>query len=152
MKKVFKVLGVLLVCFIAIGALSVDTTKAVIHHTASGDVSVHEIDKWHKERGWDGIGYHFVIRANGSVEEGRDITKLGAHAKGRNHYLGIALTGYDTFTQKQYDALKRLIKKLGITHIENHHEHCPSDGIDLARLAKELSISFKAHGRINSKA
>ena len=115
-------------------ASEVDTAKAVIHHTASGDVSAATIDEWHKARGWDGIGYHFIIRASGKVEKGRSITKKGAHAKGRNHWVGIALTGYDTFTMAQIDALKKLLSRLRITKIERHHENCPGPGIDMDSL------------------
>jgi len=107
----------------------VDTTKAVIHHTASHDVSVKEIDIWHKARGWDCIGYNFLIRANGHIETGRSLKKKGAHAKGRNHYVGIALTGYDEFTPEQIDSLKKLLKKLGVKKIERHHRDCPGKGI-----------------------
>ena len=110
---------------------SLTLSKAVLHHTASPDVSVKEIDRWHKERGWDGIGYHFVIRADGSVEAGRPLNKAGAHAKGRNNWVGIALTGYDTFTDAQIKSLNALIKKLGITHVERHHENCPGKGLTI---------------------
>ena len=54
-------------------AKPVDTNKAVIHHTASFDVPVSTIDEWHKERGWDGCGYHFLIRADGTIEKGRSL-------------------------------------------------------------------------------
>ncbi len=110
-------------------AKPVDTTKAVIHHTASPDVSASTIDKWHKERGWDGIGYNYVIRKDGTIEKGRSLNKQGAHAKGRNHYVGIALTGYDTFTPEQEDSLTDLIQELGIIHIEPHHKNCPGPGM-----------------------
>jgi len=108
-----------------------DLTKAVIHHTASRDVSAAEIDRWHREKGWDGCGYHFVIRENGDVEKGRLLIKEGAHAKGRNHYVGICLTGYDKFTAQQVAALVRLLQELKIKHIETHHEKCPSSGLDM---------------------
>jgi len=112
----------------------IDLTKAVIHHTASNDVSAAEIDKWHKQRGWNGIGYHFVIRKNGKIEEGRSIQKIGAHAKGRNHYIGIALTGYDTFTNEQIISLTKLLEQLEIKHIETHHEKCPGKGLCLEKI------------------
>jgi len=113
-----------------------DLTKAVIHHTAGSketdrDLTADEIDRYHKDRGWDCIGYHYVIRKNGDICEGRPLTKQGAHAKGRNHYVGIALTGYDEFTQAQITSLKKLIKQLKITHIEPHHEQCPGPGLNL---------------------
>lgn len=112
----------------------VDTSKAVIHHTASHDVSAETIDQWHKERGWDGIGYHFVIRANGNIEAGRSLYKQGAHAKGRNNWVGIVLTGYDDFTNAQRTSLKNLIAQLKISHIEAHHEQCPGVGLNLEEL------------------
>jgi peptidoglycan hydrolase-like protein with peptidoglycan-binding domain len=67
---------------------------SVIHYSASPDVSAKTIDKWHKARGWRGIGYHFVIRKNGVIENGRDLNLIGAHCKGYNRYsIGICLTG-----------------------------------------------------------
>ena len=116
----------------------VDTSKAVIHHTASHDVSADTINDWHKERGWDGIGYHFVIRQNGQVETGRSLKKYGAHALGRNNYIGIVLTGYDNFTQAQLNSLVNLLKQLGVKNIERHHEECPGQGLDVESIQKEL--------------
>ena len=115
----------------------------IVHHTASEDVSAITIDAWHLKRGWDGIGYHFVIRSNGTVEPGRSIEKIGAHAKGRNaHSIGIALTGYDEFTLEQKTALTKLIKELckkyPIESIERHHEECPGTGLDIESLAKYI--------------
>ena len=116
-------------------ARPMDLHKAVIHHTAGSratdrDLTVLEIDAMHNARGWDGIGYHYVIRKDGSIHEGRPLTKQGAHAKGRNHYIGIALTGYEDFTEAQKDSLDALIARLGITHIEPHHERCPGIGLE----------------------
>lgn len=66
----------------------------VVHHTDSADVPAEVIDGWHKANGWAGIGYHKVIRADGSIEDGRPVTKRGSHCKGLNHYsLGVVLTG-----------------------------------------------------------
>ena len=112
-------------------ASGVDTNNAVIHHTASHDVSVDTIRQWHLERGFSDVGYHFIIRKDGSVEKGRDLRKQGAHAKGRNHKVGIALTGYDTFTDLQISSLNKLIRLLGVQSIEAHHEMCPGKGIRL---------------------
>ena len=109
-----------------------DLTKAVIHHSVSPDWSVARINKIHvEERGFDEIGYHYLIRADGTVEKGRLMTKQGAHAKGRNHYVGICLTGYDKFTAQQVAALIRLLQTFKIKHIESHHEECPGPGLDM---------------------
>ncbi len=119
----------------------VDTTRAVIHHTDSHDVSVKTIDKWHKERGWDGIGYHFCIREDGRIESGRDIRKKGAHARGRNHYVGIALTGNGSFTSMQIESLKILCKRIGITHLERHHEKCPGKNLNVEQIEREINVT-----------
>jgi N-acetyl-anhydromuramyl-L-alanine amidase AmpD len=58
------------------------------------DIGVREIDEWHKQRGWDGIGYHYVIRRNGIIEKGRPETVIGAHAYGHNDTsIGICYAG-----------------------------------------------------------
>jgi N-acetylmuramoyl-L-alanine amidase len=81
------------------------------------DVGVALIDEWHREKGWDGCGYHFVIKRDGNVEEGRHIDAIGAHTKGYNQVsIGICLAGgwkgkFD-FTRKQMDALEALIQSL----------------------------------------
>lgn len=72
-----------------------------------------DIDRWHKERGWTGIGYHWVICVDGAVEAGRHPDVAGAHAVGHNQYsLGICLIGRDEFTQAQWDSLAYLVKGL----------------------------------------
>jgi len=58
------------------------------------DIGVAEIEDWHKKRGFDMIGYHFVIRRNGALEHGRPIELVGAHVKGMNfRSLGVCLVG-----------------------------------------------------------
>lgn len=133
----------ILICFcFVVKAEAVITDIAVIHHTASPDVSASTIDKWHKEKGWDGIGYHFVIRWDGTIEEGRSLNKNGAHALGRNQYVGIVLTGYDNFSIMQINSLKKLLLKLRVLEIQNHHQECPGPGLDLQKIADELHIKF----------
>ncbi len=62
--------------------------KIIIHCSATreGDDSINAevIDRWHKKRGWKGIGYHFLVLIDGSIEPGRMINKCGAHTKGLN--------------------------------------------------------------------
>jgi len=72
-----------------------ETSLIVLHHSASGDVAAAEIHSWHRARGWAGIGYHFVIRKDGSIERGRPQEMIGAHAGvGVNGCsIGICLCG-----------------------------------------------------------
>ncbi|HNX29952.1 MAG TPA: N-acetylmuramoyl-L-alanine amidase [Syntrophomonadaceae bacterium] len=71
------------------------TNRIIIHHSASEDVSAQEIHRWHLDQGWSGIGYHFVIRKNGTIERGRPVDKIGAHAgsEANSDSIGICLTG-----------------------------------------------------------
>lgn len=71
------------------------------------------IHRWHKERGWDGIGYHYVITEDGQIEKGRPDFWNGAHARGVNDtHLGVCLIGIDEFTDEQFNALESLVTKL----------------------------------------
>lgn len=98
----------------------------IVHCSDSpfGDVDI--IDDWHKQRGWDCIGYHFVItnrhpkttkelvvRADGRIEHGRPVDVKGSHCYGKNsHSIGICLVGVGTFTPKQQGSLMSLLLKL----------------------------------------
>ena len=70
------------------------TNRIVVHHTAGSDHSAAEIHRMHLNRGFSGIGYHYIIRANGSIERGRPEELRGAHAgKANADSIGIGLTG-----------------------------------------------------------
>jgi N-acetylmuramoyl-L-alanine amidase len=76
-------------------------------HTAA------DIDRWHKERGWSGIGYHYVIRRDGTLEHGRPTNQAGAHVRGYNsRSLGICLIGRDEYTDEQLTTLHSLLSTL----------------------------------------
>jgi N-acetylmuramoyl-L-alanine amidase len=92
-----------------------EINKIIIHCSDSAWGDAEEIDKWHKQRGWSGIGYHYVITnghpkpsksyqedLDGVVQEGRPIKTPGAHAKGHNkNSVGICLIGKYHFSGKQ---------------------------------------------------
>lgn len=70
------------------------TRRIVVHHSASADVSADQIHQWHLNKGWSGIGYHYVIRKSGDIEPGRPVDTVGAHTIGYNgDSIGICLTG-----------------------------------------------------------
>ncbi len=76
-----------------------------------------DIDAWHRERGWDGIGYHYVIRRTGVVEVGRPIGKVGAHTQGENgDSLGVCYIGSRTPTDSQVIELLSLASEICLTH------------------------------------
>ena len=123
------------------------TDYIVIHCVAtkpSMDVGVDTIRDWHVNgNGWRDIGYHLVIRRDGSVEKGRDINDSGAHAAGYNSKsIGLCLVGgmaednsaEDNFTAQQWTSLLATVKELlvdfpeakVIGHNEISEKECPS--------------------------
>ncbi len=76
-----------------------DITEVVVHWSATylnQDIGADEIHEWHTQRGFSGIGYHYVIRKDGRIQRGRPIDRTGAHAKdnGHNNFsIGLCLVG-----------------------------------------------------------
>lgn len=132
------------------------TINEIIVHcsaTAEGrDFTAADIDRWHRERGFGAvyggktyhIGYHYVVRLDGTVETGRPEPLTGAHCKGHNsHSIGVCYIGglakdgktpKDTRTPKQKDALINLLMRLRRSYpqasIHGHRDYaakaCPS--------------------------
>ena len=71
-----------------------------------------DIHNMHLGFGWDGIGYHKIIKRSGKVENGRPEYWIGAHVKGKNNIsLGVCLIGRDNFTKNQFKSLERVLKQ-----------------------------------------
>jgi N-acetyl-anhydromuramyl-L-alanine amidase AmpD len=72
-------------------------THIVMHYSATyadQDIGAAEIDKWHRDRGFAQIGYHWVIRRDGTVEAGRPESVTGAHVRGMNTgKIGVCVVG-----------------------------------------------------------
>ena len=86
----------------------------VLHHSASDfDATIADIERWHRERGFDDIGYHWVIDRDGLIWEGRSEQIIGAHARGLNaESLGVCCIGnFETSepTPPMVEALIRLL-------------------------------------------
>ena len=132
----------------------------ILHCSATVDgkqVTVDDITKWHKARGFNTIGYHYVIYLDGTVHVGRNIDVIGAHCEGHNTgSIGICYVGgiakdhktpKDTRNDAQRNALRELVKKLLDTYllkpanVHCHNEYaakaCPCFKIEDFR--KELS-------------
>ena len=115
-------------------------TKIVIHCSDSSDgqadIDAAEIHRWHQERGFDGIGYHYVIKRDGIVENGRPHYWEGAHVSGHNAgSIGVCLVGRDEFTEEQFNAMKSVLYLLKFKyqdaevmgHYElDHRKTCPN--------------------------
>lgn len=100
----------------------------IIHCSAVGPEqtsSARQIDQWHRARGWRMIGYHYVVRRDGTVEAGRPLWMVGAHCRGQNaHSIGICYEGgldgrgrpCDTRTEEQKAALDSLVRVLHVRY------------------------------------
>tara|TARA_R110002110_G_scaffold101193_3_gene257263 strand:+ start:180 stop:614 length:435 start_codon:yes stop_codon:yes gene_type:complete len=94
--------------------------KIFVHHSASSQKSTTRdmIHQWHLDRGWTGVGYHYVIEADGSMMMGRPFDTVGAHVKNHNrHSIGICVVGnYETedlaMTPGQEQSLTVLLRGL----------------------------------------
>lgn len=85
------------------------------------DIGVEQIDVWHRKRGFNKVGYHYVIRRDGKLEQGRQVMEQGAHCYGKNDVsVGICLIGgiddrrlaQANYTEQQYAELYELLKCL----------------------------------------
>ncbi len=133
--------------------------KEIIIHCsdtpAGEDFSAADIDRWHKERGWACIGYHYVVRLDGTIEKGRDLSLAGAHCAGHNvNSIGVCYIGgrsargvspvtyYDTRTEAQKKALRTLIADLRKQFGQNlkvvgHHDYNSAKACPCFDVAKE---------------
>lgn len=138
------------------------TDMIVLHHTGCNDIdaSAEQIHEWHKNNNppWAGIGYHYVIRKDGTIERGRPEWAIGSHAYGENsHTIGIHLSGdfqQAEPTSQQIEKCAMLVadicERYGIPidyeHIVGHGElmatSCP--GKNLQKLIDDGTITGKA--------
>lgn len=106
--------------FVSIKKRPKTTKYIVVHCSATNNLEKYNwktIDQMHRQKGWIAIGYHFVIKTDGTIEEGRPLDSIGAHAQGFNEEsVGICLIGgidskgntVDNFTKAQKDSLLKL--------------------------------------------
>lgn len=127
------------------------TEMIVIHHAGfpdgDKDSSAEEIHKFHQEvNGWAGIGYHYVIRKDGTIEQGRRPRAIGAHALHHNkNSVGICVAGNFNVAKikaAQLDSLKLLTawlcqkyklnpmkKGVIVGHRDLNDTTCPGDNL-----------------------
>lgn len=119
-------------------------TEIIIHCSATAegiDIDAKTIDRWHRERGFSSIGYHFVVKLDGTIEIGRPLGYIGAHCLGHNaNSIGICYIGgierntrksKDTRTEKQKKSLLELLQYLKLKFpsatIHGHREFAKKD-------------------------
>ena len=112
--------------------------RVFLHCSASDNPShdnVKTIRRWHKERGFSDIGYHFFIHKNGKISVGRPIDKIpAAQYKHNTGTIAICLHGLkkEKFTQAQFKAVQSLCQEINSAYFSN--------------------ISFHGHKEVSAKA
>lgn len=108
-------------------------TRAGMNFTAA------DIKRWHREKGYRTIGYHYVVDLDGMIEVGRPIAQIGAHCKYHNaNSIGVCYIGgqdaqghhADTRTVEQKRALRTLLENLVRQYcapIYGHRDFAPRD-------------------------
>lgn len=99
--------------------------KIIVHCTATPagrEVTVADVRRWHKARGFRTIGYHYLVYLDGTVHAGRRESEVGAHCLGQNaRSIGVCYVGgldaatgepRDTRTPAQRRALRELVGSL----------------------------------------
>lgn len=139
--------------------------KRIYLHTAAfrGPANEEIITKWHLARGFDDIGYHFVVVGSkydntSGIQTGRSLDYIGAHVSGDNcRSIGICVTGhgdFDEWTETQMGLLIPLVRDLmfkytiEIKNVLGHREAplrpnktCPGKKIDMKEIRKHILTS-----------
>jgi hypothetical protein len=142
----------------------------IVHHTATDTGSASIIDRIHRNRGFDGLGYDFIINSgngnpDGLVEVGyrwkQQLTGAHCHSRIRNdnywnkHSIGIALVGNFEETRptdRQYESLAELItflksrytisesNILGHKQVPGCNTKCPGKNFSWYRLKSQMNM------------
>lgn len=134
-----------------------EITETVIHWTGNfidqPHIGAEDIHKWHTGEGFSGLGYHYIIKRDGTIQRGRPLNIEGAHANdfGHNQYsIGIAhVAGYnclsgtenpDSFLSSesitvaqmkaQKDFLRVFYKVFQMGQVLGHNQCTKNDDID----------------------
>jgi len=141
------------------------TEMIVVHCAAtkpSMDIGYKEIRKWHVEdNGWDDVGYHYIIKRDGTVEVARAEAFQGAHAPAVNSKsIAICLVGgmaedgsaENNFTLEQFLSLKDLIKKIKMTNpnivevvghcdVQDNKPNCPGFNLKEWLIKEDINVA-----------
>ena len=129
--------------------------RIICHHAEASVCSIEDIDRWHKNNGWAGCGYHFLVRKDGSIYRGRPEDKLGAHTSNYNTgSLGVCFEGkYNTeeMPEVQLKAGQELIKyllnkyNLSKTNVYKHKDFnntdCPGNKVQWNKFISSLETN-----------
>lgn len=104
--------------------------KKVFLHCSDSDLPQHDcpfvIRDWHLQRGFNDIGYHFIITKDGTIHKGRSLARMPASQEGNNMgSIAICLTGKTIFSQMQLSSLQELCGEINqLYETITFHGHC----------------------------
>ena len=129
------------------------TERIILHHSASSVASAEDIHRWHLNNGWEGAGYHFLVRKDGKVYRMRPEEKIGAHAYMNNYNsIGICFEGNfeieemsDVQVQSGRELVAYLKNKYGINKVQGHRDvnntSCPGKNFKFDEIANGQATS-----------
>lgn len=116
-------------------------TLIIVHCTATKQgqhFTTADVDRWHRAKGWKGIGYHYLVLLDGTIQQGRPEDMIGSHCLNHNKYsIGVCYVGgldanghpKDTRTEAQKQSLRTLLQQLKSKYpnalIVSHHTFNP---------------------------
>lgn len=130
--------------------------EIIVHCTATKEgqnFKVEDINRWHKQRGWNMIGYHYVVYLDGTIHQGRSEDQIGAHClKHNTNSIGVVYVGgldangkpKDTRTEAQKKGLRKLLTELKRKYpkatIHSHKDFAPKacPSFDATKEYKEI--------------
>lgn len=130
------------------------TDRLILHHSACSNCTAEQIHQWHLNNGWEGAGYHFLVRKDGNVYRLRPEEYIGAHAYGSNYNsIGICAEGNfenETMPEAQKNSLIELVSylkgKYGISKVLKH-----SDVNNTACPGKNYPFNEIVNGKVEEK-
>lgn len=148
------------------GNLSIrnSTERIILHHAAASQCSSDDIDKWHKQKDYSCIGYHFFIRKNGTIYRGRQENAIGAHAYQNNYNsIGICFEGdfeKEQMTDAQVEAGKELVaylkNKYNISKVQKHSDvnntSCPGRNFRFNEIANSTVKNVNTSVEVKKEA
>ena len=135
------------------------TDTIFLHHASAKTCTPEQVDSWHKQRGWTCIGYHFLVRKDGTIYRGRQEDVIGAHVTNYNATsIGICAEGnfeIEQMPEVQKRALTELVsylkKKYSITKVLKHKylaaTDCPGKNYPFEEIANRKcdNIKYEVH-------
>ena len=135
--------------------------RVFIHCSATSNkrTTVLDVDQWHKgaPRYWNCCGYHYFIRSDGVIEQGRSLEVTPAAQEGHNTgTIAICLNGLTDldFSSSQYNALRKLADEIWEAHNKKvtFHGHCEVSSKTCPVFKYKVVLNLDAAGRIKSTA